>query len=202
LNLPVSATGKRVAMGASVRRTYGDLDRPQVVAALRTLAGRVGVQRVTMRELAAELGAAVPSVYYHVPGKQAALDLLAESVLAEIRIPEEGRWDARTTELYCGAREVIISVPGVAGLLQAGGGGERARRLDRVSRSLLTEAGLAKADVAAAHAVLYTYLLGSISLEESRAVSTGPRAQRLAAARFRAGLDVVIAGIAAAPRKG
>lgn len=184
-------------MPAGVRRAYGDLDREQVVASLYNVARRVGVQRVTMRELAAELGAAVPSVYYHVPGKQAALDLLAESVLAEILVPDVGPWDARLSELYCAARKVIIDVPGIAGLLQSGGGGEQARRLDRVSRALLAEAGLAKADAAAAHSVLYTYLLGSISLEESRAVAAGPRSQRLAATRFRAGLDVIIAGVKA-----
>jgi AcrR family transcriptional regulator len=67
-------------MPAGIRHTYGALDRAQVVAGLHNLTRRVGVQRVTMRELAAELGVAVPSVYYHVPGKQAALDLLAESL--------------------------------------------------------------------------------------------------------------------------
>jgi AcrR family transcriptional regulator len=140
-----------------------------------------------MRELAAELGAAVPSVYYHVPGKQAALDLLAESVLADIPVPQAGPWDTRLAELYCAAREVMLGVPGIAGILQTGGG-ERARRLDRLSRSLLAEAGLTKAVAAAAHTVLYTYLLGSVSLTESRG-------KRQAAARFRAGLDVIIAGI-------
>ncbi|MGB9304824.1 MAG: TetR family transcriptional regulator, partial [Mycobacterium sp.] len=143
-------------MPTAVRRAYGDLDRAQVVASLHTLARRVGVQQVTMRELAAELGAAVPSVYYHVPGKQAALDLLAESVLAEIPVPQAGPWDARLTELYCAAREVILSVPGIAGILQTGGGGERARRLDRLSRALLAEAGLSKPVATAAHTVLYT----------------------------------------------
>jgi TetR/AcrR family transcriptional regulator, tetracycline repressor protein len=175
-------------LSTAVRRAYGDLDRAQVVASLHNLARRVGVQQVTMRELAAELGAAVPSVYYHVPGKQAALDLLAESVLADIPVPQAGPWDARLTELYCAAREVILRVPGIAGILQTSGGGERARRLDRLSRSLLAEAGLTKPVAAAAHTVLYTYLLGSVSLEESRG-------KRQAAARFRAGLDVIIAGI-------
>lgn len=175
-------------MTAAVRRAYGELDRAQVVASLHNLARRVGVQRVTMRELAAELGAAVPSVYYHVPGKQAALDLLAESVLAEIPVPEAGPWDTRLVELYCAAREVILGVPGIAGVLQTSGGGERARRLDRLSRSLLAEAGLAKAVAAATHTVLYAYLLGSVRLDESRG-------KRQAASRFRAGLDVIMAGI-------
>ncbi|OBK19289.1 TetR/AcrR family transcriptional regulator C-terminal domain-containing protein [Mycobacterium asiaticum] len=177
-------------MTTSVRRAYGELDRTQVVSALRNLARRVGVQQVTMRELAAELGAAAPSVYYHVPGKQAALDLLAESVLTDIPVPDAGPWDVRLTELYSSARDVILSVPGVAAILQSGGGGERAKRLDRLSRALLTEAGLTKSVAAAAHTVLYTYLLGSVSLAESRGKPDSSK-------RFRAGLDVIIAGIRA-----
>jgi AcrR family transcriptional regulator len=180
------------------RRPYGELDRARVVAALRTLARRVGVQGVTMRELAAELGAAVPSVYYHVAGKQAALDLLAESVLAEIPIFESGPWDTRLTELYCAAREVILAIPGVAGILQASAGGESARRLDKLSRSLLDEAGLTKPVAAATHSVLYTYLLGSITLEEARRVQGG---SRQAANRFRDGLQIVLVGIRASVRE-
>ncbi|MHA7652439.1 TetR/AcrR family transcriptional regulator [Mycobacterium sp. ML4] len=172
----------------TARRAYGGLDREQVVTSLHTLARRVGVQQVTMRELAAELGAAVPSVYYHVPGKQAALDLLAESVLADIPVPQTGPWDVRLAELYCGAREVMLGVPGVAGILQTRGGGERARRLDRLSRALLAESGVPKAVVAAAHSVLYTYLLGSVSLDEVRGKPQSIK-------RFRAGLDVIIAGV-------
>ena len=184
----MAAASKRVAVPAGARRAYGELDPAEVVAALRNVARRLGVQRVTMRELAAELGAAVPSLYYHVPGKQAALDMLAESVLAEIPVPEAGRWDIRLIELYCVAREVILGIPGVAGILQTSTGGEAARRLDRLSRSLIVEAGVAKAAAAAAHTVLYTYLLGSVTLEESRG-------RRQTASRFRAGLDVIIAGI-------
>ncbi|MGO9156373.1 TetR/AcrR family transcriptional regulator C-terminal domain-containing protein [Mycobacterium sp.] len=140
---------------------------------------------------------AVPSVYYHVPGKQAALDLLADSLLAAIPVPAAGPWDVRLIELYCAAREVILRVPGVAGMLQTRRPGESARRLDRLSRSLLAEAGLAKAPAAAAHTVLYTYMLGLVSVEESRSVTPAGRDTWQAAARFRSGLDVIIAGIRA-----
>lgn len=186
--------GARVA----VRRAYGELDRAEVVAALRAVARRIGVERVTMRELAAELGAAVPSVYYHVAGKRDALELLGESVLAEIPVPQGGRWDTQLVELYCAAREAILGVPGIAGILQTSKGTESARRLDRLSRLLLADAGLTKADVAAAHSVLYTYLLGSVSLEESRGPVDAARAKRQAARQFRAGLQVVIAGVRSA----
>jgi TetR/AcrR family tetracycline transcriptional repressor len=182
---------------APARRAYGELDRDQVVASLQDLARRVGVQRVTMRELAAELGAAVPSVYYHVPGKQAALDLLAESVLADIPEPGPGPWDERLVELYCRSRDVLLGVPGIAGVLQTNGGGESARRLDGLSRRLITQAGLTPSMVNAAHAVLYTYLLGSVSLQESRPPSVPNPTRRQSASRFRAGLTVILAGIQA-----
>jgi TetR/AcrR family transcriptional regulator, tetracycline repressor protein len=141
----VASEPKRVALPAGIRHTYGALDRAQVVGGLHSLARRVGVQRVTMRELAAELGVAVPSVYYHVPGKQAALDLLVESLLAAIPVPAAGPWDTRLIELYCTAREVILGVPGVAGVLQTRRDGEGARRLDRLSRSLLLKPDSRKA---------------------------------------------------------
>lgn len=186
-------------MTVAVRRPYGELDRARVLASLHGLARRVGVQGVTMRELAAELGAAVPSVYYHVPGKQAALDLLAESVLAEVPVPGPGPWDVRLAELHCAAREVLLAVPGIANMLQTSGGGESARRLDRLSRSLLAEAGITKAVAMASHSVLYTYLLGSVSLQEAH---PGLGGKRQAANRFRAGLDVIIAGIKASAGDG
>lgn len=184
-------------MTTSVRRAYGELDRDQVVAALHSLARRVGVQRVTMRELAAELGTKAPSVYYHVPGKQAALDLLAESVLAAIEEPDPAPWDVRLIELYCAARTAILDVPGIAGVLQTNGYGERARRLDRLSRALIAAAGLTKSIADAAHSVLYTYLLGSISLEESRTATTRHRSEKHADARYLEGLHVIIEGIRA-----
>ncbi len=184
-------------MTAPARRAYGELDREQVVAALQDLARRVGVQRVTMRDLAAELGAAAPSVYYHVRGKRAALDLLAESVLAGIAEPGPGTWDERLVELYAQSRRVLLDVPGIAGVLQTNGDGEYARRLDGLSRSLIAQSGLTKAVVNAAHTVLYTHLLGSVSLEESRPPGVPKPTERQAASRFRAGLALIVNGIKA-----
>ena len=185
-------------MTTSVRRAYGDLDRDQVVTALHGLARRVGVANVTMRALAAELGAAVPSVYYHVPGKQAALDLLGEAVLVGIPEPGPGPWDVRLIELYCASRDALLAVTGIAGVLQTNGDGDAARRQDRLSRALIAESGLPKGVAGPAHTVLYTYLLGSVSLEESRPPTAKAPSKRQAAQRFRAGLELIVTGIRAA----
>ena len=182
---------------SAARRSYGDLDRERVVSAMYELARRVGVQRVTMAALADELGAAKPSVYYHVPGKQAALDLLAEAVLATIAEPGPGPWDQRLRQLYCAARQALLEVPGIAVVLQTNGNGHTARRHDRLSRNLLAEARLDTGAASAAHALLYTFLLGSVSLEDSHPAPPSARAQRQADARFEQGLDLIIAGIRA-----
>lgn len=182
---------------ATPRRAYGELDRERVVGALLRLARRVGVESVTMRELAAELGAAAPSVYYHVPGKRAALNLLAEAVLADIPDPAPGPWHGRLIELYTSSRTAMLSVRGIAGVLQTNGDGESAHRLDELGRSLVGQAGLTPAAAEAAHTVLYTYLLGSVSLEETRPEGVAGPSPRQAAIRFRKGLEIIMAGIRA-----
>ena len=171
------------------------------MAALYALARRVGVQRVTMAGLAAELGAAKPSVYYHVPGKQAALDLLAEAVLAAIPEPAPGPWDHQLLERYSAARQVLLEVPGIAVVLQTNGNNQIAREHDRLSRNLVRAAGLDAEQTSAAHALLYTFLLGSVSLEDSRTAPTREsskrRSSRQSDARFEQGLQMIIAGIRA-----
>jgi TetR/AcrR family transcriptional regulator, tetracycline repressor protein len=181
----------------AARRPYGELDRVQVVAALYELARRVGVLGVTMAGLAAELGAAKPSVYYHVSGKQAALDLLAEAVLATIPEPAPGPWDRRLVELYGAGRQAMLEVPGIATVLQTNGNGQVARRHDRLSRSLVSEAGLDASAVSTAHAALYTFQLGSVTLQDSRPTPVSARSRRVADDRFAQGLEMIIAGIRA-----
>ena len=91
---------------------HGALDRAHLTKHLLQLAKRVGVGQVTMRELAAEAGTAASSVYYHVRDKRELLDLLIESVLAQIEVPQEGDWETRLTALYMGAWQVLVDVPG------------------------------------------------------------------------------------------
>jgi TetR/AcrR family tetracycline transcriptional repressor len=92
---------------------------------------------------------------------------------------------------------VVLTVSGVAGIVQTGSGGAAAIRLDRLGRSLPAEAGLTKPTAAAAHSVLYSYLLGSINLQESRWLADEQRSNPQGAKCSRVGLDVIIAGIKA-----
>ncbi|CAM2938641.1 TetR family transcriptional regulator [Mycobacterium intermedium] len=146
---------------------YGALDRAHLTKHLYQLAKRVGVDRVTMRALAAEAGTAPSSVYYHVRDKRELLDLLIESVLAQIEVPQQGDWESRLIALYTNARKVLVDVPGIASLLQEHPHTTAATEMDRAARAILRECGLRKRQFEAAHATLYIHLLGSVQLAQS-----------------------------------
>jgi AcrR family transcriptional regulator len=174
---------------------YGELDRDVVVAGLLALARRVGVEHVTMRELARELGTSAPAVYYHVPNKQVALDLVAATVLDQVEVPTAGTWQERLTALYTRGREALLPVPGIATLLQTRPLTESGRRLDQAARAILRDAGLDARTAGAAHGVLYTHLLGSVGLQHALAGTPAARSERSEASRFGYGLRVLVSGI-------
>jgi TetR/AcrR family transcriptional regulator, tetracycline repressor protein len=155
------------------------------------LAKRVGVNKVTIRELAAEAGTRPSSLYYHVRDKSELLDLLIESVLAQIDVPRHGDWESRLVALYTNAWQVLIGVPGIAGLLQGHPHTAAATEMDRASRAILAESGLRAEHFEAVHATLYIHLLGSVQIEHIAGAKAGePRD-----GAFGYGLRLILAGL-------
>ena len=98
-----------------------------------------------MRGLAAQAGTSASSVYYHVAGKAELLDLLIEAVVNSIEVPTEGEWQDRVVALYTNAWRVLVSVRGIAGLLQQRPHTTAAANMDRATRSILRESGSVQA---------------------------------------------------------
>lgn len=186
----VARTSRRVAPGLA----YGELDRAHLTKHLLGLAERVGVDKVTMRGLAAEAGTSASSVYYHVSGKAEMLDLLIEAAVGSIEVPAEGDWQQRLVALYTNAWRVLVAVPGIAALLQRRPHTAAATDMDRATRKILHESGLPEEDFGAAHAVLYIHLLGSVELEHHRA-KTGAVDVAGAESMFLYGLHVILTGL-------
>jgi AcrR family transcriptional regulator len=101
------------------------LSRERVLAAAVALADAEGLQALTMRRLAADLGVEAMSLYYHVPGKEALLDGLVDYVLGEIdtavsRLDPTGTdtdWRPRLRQQFLTAREVMLRHPWAPGLI-------------------------------------------------------------------------------------
>ncbi len=60
------------------------LTREQIVAAAITLVDREGLDALSMRKLAAELGMGPMSLYYHVKDKSALYDLILDAVMGDV----------------------------------------------------------------------------------------------------------------------
>lgn len=89
------------------------LSRDLIVRTAVTLIERHGVDAVSMRRLAAELGAGAMSLYNHVPNKAALLDAVAEYVMAdmELTIDPAADWQEAARSLARSFREVAQRHP-------------------------------------------------------------------------------------------
>lgn len=96
----------------TVTRGPGRLSREGIVAAAVELADRDGLDGVSMRRLAQQLGVDAMSIYYHVHDKKALLGAMADAVAAEIPpAPTGGPWTERLRSLILGARQVMLRHP-------------------------------------------------------------------------------------------
>ncbi|MEV8636679.1 TetR/AcrR family transcriptional regulator C-terminal domain-containing protein [Streptosporangium sp. NPDC051023] len=101
------------------------LSRERVLAAAVVLADAEGIKALTMRRLAADLDVEAMSLYYHLPGKEALLDGVVETVVAEIHdavgrldtTKPDGDWRTRLRQRFLAAREVMLRHPWASGLL-------------------------------------------------------------------------------------
>ncbi|MBO3746120.1 TetR/AcrR family transcriptional regulator C-terminal domain-containing protein [Streptosporangiaceae bacterium NEAU-GS5] len=100
------------------------LSRERVLTAAVALVDADGIAALTMRRLAANLGVEAMSLYYHLPGKDALLDGLVESVFQEIGAavarlgPQDGMdWRTRLRQRFLAAREVMLRHPWAPGLM-------------------------------------------------------------------------------------
>ncbi|MGO8888929.1 MAG: TetR/AcrR family transcriptional regulator [Streptosporangiaceae bacterium] len=76
------------------RRDRG-LSRAEIVSTAMAVADAEGPDAISMRRIARELGAGAMSLYWHVGSKEELLDLMLESIEAEIEVPEpSGDWRA------------------------------------------------------------------------------------------------------------
>jgi AcrR family transcriptional regulator len=84
------------------------LDRERIVATAVELADRVGIEPLTIRSLAAELGVGAMSIYHYLPNKDRIMDAMVDAVFAEIEMPRPGEpWRAALHRRTASARQAL-----------------------------------------------------------------------------------------------
>ncbi len=87
------------------------LDPDRIVAAALRILDTEGLDALTIRRLATELGAGAMTLYWHVQNKDELLDLVADRVTAEIAIPSDGSWRERAEAMALAFRDVLLRHP-------------------------------------------------------------------------------------------
>ena len=102
------------------------LSKERVLRAAIVVADEGGIESLTMRKLAEELGVEAMSLYYHVANKEAVLDGVVESIVVEIEkaiggfaVPTEvDDWKAEMRRRMLTARQVMLRHPWAPGVFE------------------------------------------------------------------------------------
>ena len=102
------------------------LSKSRVLSAAIDLADAQGIEALTMRNLAQELGVEAMSLYYHVANKEALLDGVADTLLGEIEeelggfdiVVGERDWMGALRRRILTARRVMLRHPWAPGVIE------------------------------------------------------------------------------------
>ena len=138
------------------------LSRERVLQAALVLADRGGIESLTMRWLAEELGVKAMSLYNHVADKSDIVDGIVDLVFGEIALPSGGTdWKTAMRLRANSAREVLLRHPWASSLMQSRTkpGPATLRHHDSVIGSL-RQAGFTIEIAAHAFSVIDSYVYG------------------------------------------
>lgn len=147
---------------ASTTRPKGrppTLTEDQIVDAALAVIRTEGLEALTMRRFARELGRSQMAVYSHVADKQQLLDLVARATMADVEIPTEGSWEEQLRSLIDNIDRQLRRQPGIAGLLLQRMLHADQRIVDAVM-AILLDAGFSEREALLAYAMIHTYLFG------------------------------------------
>jgi AcrR family transcriptional regulator len=138
------------------------LSRERVLQAAIALAAREGIEALTMRKLADELGAGAMSLYYYVPNKEELLDGMVDIVFSEIEPPSTGGdWKAAMRRRALSTREALARHRWAIGLMEGRTNhGTANLRLHDAVLGCLRAAGFSVEMTVHAYSVLDAYIYG------------------------------------------
>ncbi len=141
---------------------------PEVIfrAALR-LVDAEGLEALTMRRLAADLGVATMSLYGHVPNKECLLLGVVDLATREIRLPEPDMppWEAWKTVTREFRRVALLHPNLVTLIVQQPPTGIEGLRTLEVALDALRRAGIPGPDAVRAYRLTASFAIGFVSLE-------------------------------------
>lgn len=177
------------AMGRSRSATdlRASLSKERVLHAAVALAARDGIESLTMRRLAEELGAGVMSLYHYVPSKERLLDEMVDVVFGEIEAPQPGiHWKEALRRRALSTRDALNRHRWAVGLMESRTTpGPASARLHDAVLGCLRGAGFSIEATIQAYSVQDAYIYGFALQEKTLPFESAEEAAALAQAQVR-----------------
>ncbi len=165
----------------------GSLDRQRILGAAIGLIDEHGLRYLTMRRLGAHLGVEGMALYHYIPGREALLDGIVETVIDELYGDPDvhlshPQWQEYLQRLAHGVRRIALAHPQVFPLIATRPPAApwvrpplRSLRWMESFLQTLRDCGFSDADAVATYRSFSSFLLGHLLLEVSaRGADVGP----------------------------
>src|ERR687892_585816 len=164
------------------QRPRAPLSRERVLETAVALAQREGLESLTMRRLADELGAGAMTLYHYVPSKEKLLDGMVDLVFGEIELPTtEVDWKTALRRRALSTREALNRHRWAVGLMESRRTpGPASLRLHDAVLGCLREAGFSIEMTIQAYSVQDAYIYGFALQERSIPFETADEAAEVA----------------------
>src|ERR671910_3550309 len=163
------------------------LSKERVLHTAVQLADRWGLEALTMRKLADELGVGVMSLYYYVPNKDKLIEGMVELVFSEIQLPpNDVDWKAAMRLRAVSTREALNRHRWAVGLMESNPlPGPQSFRVHNAVLGCLREAGFSIELTIQAYSVLDAYIYGFALQEKSVPFDSAEQAAAVAEEQVR-----------------
>lgn len=173
------------------------LTRPLILEAAMRLLDREGIEGLSMRRLATELGAAPMAVYSHFRDKAELESGLVDAVMGEIALPEESddaSWREQLVEIAKDFRRVLLAHPALVPfcITERTVGPNVMAIWERVI-ALLDRSGLDEPTMAHLMNCAYAFMIGNVVMEAARTPGPGvtPEEREELERQFRLSLESI-----------
>jgi AcrR family transcriptional regulator len=172
------------------------LSRDRILDVALAVASDEGLEALSMRRVASELGTGAMSLYNHVPDKQALLDGLAERVLTAVEAPSGSGWREVATTWATSVRRTMLDHRRLVPLLVTP---QRPAPLLAMAASAvqaLESTGLSADDARHVTRLVARFVAGSVMVDAASTRRGGPPRAQLDET-FDLGLEAMLSGLEA-----
>jgi AcrR family transcriptional regulator len=176
-----------MARPKSATEPRAPLNKERVLHAAVALAARDGIESLTMRKLAGELGAGAMSLYHYVPNKDELLDGMVDIVFSEIELPStEDEWKTAMRRRALSTRAALNRHRWAVGLMESRTTpGPASLRLHNAVLGCLREAGFSVEMTIQAYSVQDAYIYGFALQEKNLPFDSAAEAAAVAEEQVR-----------------